>query len=131
VLVMLDDAIVIDALRELPLTESQPVIYDRPIGLRLLYRDSRSGAEHYLVRYPGGLRAQPHRHSAAHTIIVLDGRLVADGQAIGPGSYCHFPAGHVMHHEPAGDGDCLFVTIFHGPFDVEPASSRVDSERRA
>jgi hypothetical protein len=56
---------------ELRLEQSQPAIYDRPIGLRELYRDPVSGAEHYLVRYPRELQAQHRRHSAAHTNIVL------------------------------------------------------------
>jgi hypothetical protein len=46
------------------LEESRPVIYDRPIGLRLLYRDRRSGAEHYVIRYPPDLQVQRHTHSA-------------------------------------------------------------------
>lgn len=112
-------AILIDRLAELELGESQPEIYDRPIGLRLLHRDHGSGAEHYLVRYPAGLRARRHRHSAAHTIIVLDGDMAANGQVLRAGSYAHFAAGTVMHHAPAGDEHCLFVIIFDGPFDVE------------
>lgn len=114
-------AVVVDRLADAELAESQPVIYDRPIGLRLLYEDPVSGAEHYLVRYPAGLVAQQHRHSAAHTIVVLEGALEVNGAVVGPHSYCHFPAGSLMHHAPAGDGPCLFVTVFHGPFDVEPA----------
>lgn len=113
-------AVVHASLTGLELSPSQPVIYDQAIGLRLLYRDPASGAEHYLIRYPAGLRARPHRHSSAHTIVVLGGELRVNHQIIGPGSYCHFPAGEVMHHAPAGDGSCLFVTIFDGPFDVEP-----------
>jgi quercetin dioxygenase-like cupin family protein len=111
------------ALASTPLEESHPIIYDRPIGLRLLHRDEASGAEHYLVRYPAGLRAQSHTHTSAHTMLVLEGQLVANGELLGPGSYCHFPAGEVMHHEPAPGHDCLLVTIFDGPFDVTPAAS--------
>jgi quercetin dioxygenase-like cupin family protein len=113
-------AVVLDSVRTLPLESSQPEIYDRPIGLRLLYRDPRSGAEHYAIRYPDGLRARRHRHSAGHTIVVLSGRLIANGHIVGPGSYCHFPAGTVMHHAPAPGSDCLFVILFDGPFDVHP-----------
>lgn len=105
---------------QLALGQSQPVIYDRPIELRLLYEDPESGAEHYLIRYPAGLRARRHRHTAAHTIVVLEGRLEANGQVVEPGGYCHFPAGEPMHHAPAEGASCLFVTIFHGPFDVHP-----------
>jgi quercetin dioxygenase-like cupin family protein len=111
------------ALASMPLEESQPVIYDRPIGLRLLHRDPHSGAEHYLIRYPNGLQAQAHTHMAAHTIVVLEGQLDANGQSLGPGSYCHFPAGEVMHHAPAQGEHCLFVILFDGPFDVTPAAA--------
>ena len=116
-----EQAVIVDRLASLPLEQSQPAIYDQPIGLRLLYQDPDSGAEHYLIRYPAGLRAQRHRHTAAHTMIVLEGHLLANETVAGPGAYVHFPAGTVMHHAPAGDGPCLFVTIFHGPFDVHAA----------
>lgn len=115
-----DSAIIVDDLGSLDLDRSQPAIYDRPIGVRLLYRDPTSGAEHYLVRYPAGLTARRHRHTAAHTIVVLEGRLEANGQVIGPGAFCHFLAGRPMQHAPADGGTCLFITIFHGPFDVQP-----------
>jgi quercetin dioxygenase-like cupin family protein len=113
-------AIIVGELASLDLEQSQPVIYDRPIGVRLLHQDPDSGAEHYLIRYPPGLRAQRHRHTAAHTIVILEGQLAANDTVIGPSSYCHFPAGTIMHHTTAGDSPCLFVTIFHGPFDVHP-----------
>lgn len=112
-------SVLLDLTGDLQLEESQPEIYDRPIGVRLLTRDPDSGAEHYLIRYPAGLVARRHRHTAAHTIVVLAGALLADGIELGPGGYCHFPAGTVMHHAPAPGRECLFVTVFDGPFDVE------------
>jgi quercetin dioxygenase-like cupin family protein len=115
-----DEAVIVSDVGALELAASQPVIYDRPIKLRLLFTDPGSGAEHYVVRYPAGMQARCHRHSAAHTIMVLDGRLQANGRLLGPGAYCHFPAGTSMHHAPTAAEDCLFITIFHGPFDVEP-----------
>ena len=120
-------AVLLDRLGSLELEPARPGIYDRPIGLRLLYRDPSSGAEHYLVRYPVGLRSLPHRHSAAHTIIVLDGAMQLDGQLLQPGSYAHHPAGVVMRHAPAPGRHCLFLIIFHGPFDVTPAHSSADA----
>ena len=115
-----DLAVIVDELGAIELDESQPVIYDRPIGLRLLHQDPASGAEHYLIRYPRGLKALQHRHTAAQTIVVLDGGLEADGRTIGPHAYCHFGPGQTHHHAPADGTGCSFVTIFHGPFDVHP-----------
>ena len=113
-------ATIVEDLGSLTLESGRPVIYDRDIGLRLLYQDPETGEEHYLVRYPAGLKARTHRHSAAHTIVVLEGQLQVNDRVVGPGDYCHFPAGEPMHHAPAGEEGCLFVTLFHGPFDVHP-----------
>ena len=96
-----------------------PDIYDRELELLALYQDPESGEEHYLARYPRGLKARWHRHSAAHTMIILEGQMEANGRVVGPLSYCHFPGGQPMHHAPVGDEDCVFILIFHGPFDVE------------
>ena len=113
------DVVIYDHLDSLPMDRSRPIVYDRDIELRLLHQDPESGEEHYLVRYPAQLDARVHRNTAAHTIVVLEGRLTVNGENIGPGAYCHFPARVAMHHAPSGDEPCLFVIIFHGPYDVE------------
>lgn len=113
-------AVITDRLASLELDRRRLPIYDREIGLRLLHQDAGSGEEHYVVRYPAGLRSLLHRHTVAHTIVLLEGRLEVNDRVIGPGGYCHFPAGEPMRHAPAADEPCLFITIFHGPFDVEP-----------
>jgi quercetin dioxygenase-like cupin family protein len=112
-------AVLVDRLRSLELGVSQSIVYDRPIGLRLLYEDPQTGAEHYLVHYPAGLRGKRHRHTASHTVVVLEGALLANGEILEAGSYAHFAGGALMRHEPAPGSDCLFVIIFDGPFDVE------------
>src|SRR4029077_16567871 len=90
------------AIENLPALELGPpgsaaaALYDRPIGLRALYEDPQTGEEHYVVRYPAGTHGRAHRHTAAHSIVVLEGRLEANGRVFGPGSYLHFPAGEVM-----------------------------------
>jgi quercetin dioxygenase-like cupin family protein len=123
----LGNATIIDALSSLELQkpgEAASAVYDRDIGLRLLYEDPASGEEHYIVRYPAGVKGRIHTHTAAHTIVVLEGRLHANGQVIGPGAYAHFPGGEAMQHQPDGDSDCLFVLLFHGPFDVHVAENQ-------
>jgi quercetin dioxygenase-like cupin family protein len=116
-------AVIVDGLGSVELRRSASVIYDRDIAVRLLYEDPDSGAEHYLIRYPAGLKTQLHRHTAAHTIVVLEGGLEVNGQVVGPGAYCHFPAGEPMRHAPADNDSCLFVIIFDGPVDVQSLES--------
>jgi uncharacterized protein len=72
-----------------------------------------AGEEHYLIRYPAGLRARPHRHTAAQTIVVLEGHLSVNGTHVGPGAYCHFPPGEPMLDEPVEGESCVSVSIFH------------------
>ena len=112
-------AILVEGLLSLELEPSQPAIYDRVIGVRTLYEDPDSGAEHYLIRYPPGLKTHLHRHTFAHTFLVLEGQLEANSLIVGPGAYCHFPAGETMRHAPAGDDHCLFVAVLNGPGDTE------------
>ena len=123
----LGNATIIDALSSLELQQpgaAAAAVYDGPIALRLLYEDPASGEEHYVVRYPRGVKGRVHTHTAAHTIVVLEGRLHANGQVIGPGAYAHFPGGEAMQHQSGGDSDCLFVLLFHGPFDVHVAENQ-------
>lgn len=115
-------ATIVDELDSLKLREpggDAAAVYDRPFGLQLLHNDPNSGEEHYVIRYPAGLRGKLHRHTAAHTIVVLKGRLEANGQTIGPAAYAHFPPGEPMRHQVGGEEACLFVLLFHGPFDVQ------------
>jgi hypothetical protein len=111
-------AIIHPDLTTLALHPTEQPAYDRPFDLELLLQDARTGAEHYVVRYRPGTWARPHRHTAAHTIIVLGGHMDVDGQRLGPGGYAHHPGGTTMLHEPVGDEGCTFVLLFDAPFDL-------------
>ena len=95
------EATIVDDVGSVELRETRQDVYDAPFRLALLREDPGTGAEHYVVRYPPGLRARWHRHTVAHTIVVLEGSLDANGRTVGPGAYCHFPGGVPMHHAPA------------------------------
>ena len=113
-------AVIVDNLGSAEMRPGRSVVYDGEIEIRDLYQDPDTGVEHYLIRYPAGTRTRLHRHTSAHTIVVIEGQLDVNGQVVGPGSYCHFPGGEPMRHAPADDAPCLFVIIFDGPVDVEP-----------
>jgi quercetin dioxygenase-like cupin family protein len=115
-------AIIVADPRAVQLRPSYSEIYDREVSLQLLYMDPRTAAEHYVVSYPAGLRTKPHRHSAAHTIVVLEGRLRVNDQVIGRGGYAHLPAGETMVHAPDGDAACVSLFMFDGPSDAQVVS---------
>ena len=117
------DPVIVADVRSLALRIAEQPAYDRPFEIRELYRDPRTGAEHYVVHYRAGTNARWHRHTSAHTIVVVSGRLMANGQRLGPGGYAHFPGGTAMLHEPAEGHECTFVLVFDGPFDVELVDS--------
>ena len=117
------EALIVDDLALLELGERSASIYRSPVGMRKLYEHPDSGAVHLLVRYPPGLEALAHRHSSAHTAVVLQGSLRVNDRVIGPGGYAHLPAGEVMFHTNAGDDPCLFLLMFDGPVDAIPMPS--------
>src|SRR5262245_22610665 len=102
----------------IPLRTTEQPAYDRPFELQLLHQDESTGAEHYVVRYRPGTKGRAHSHTAAHTIVVIDGHITIDGHVLGPGGYAHHPGGTTMLHEPARDEGCTFVLIFDAPFDL-------------
>ena len=112
-------AVIFDHLESVELRATKLEIYDREILVHTLFEDSKSGAEHYLIRYPEGLKTSLHTHSRSHTFVVLEGRLEVNGQIIGPNAYAHFPAGEPMVHTSADGGSCLFVVVFDGPVDMQ------------
>lgn len=115
--------LVVRDLRTLELPRRTLAAYDRPIGILLLHADAESGVEVYVIDYPAGLQEAWHQHSVPHTMLVLDGRLDVNGEVIGPGSLCRYPANTPMHHAPAGGESCRFLMIFEGESDmtlVEP-----------
>jgi quercetin dioxygenase-like cupin family protein len=119
---------VVRDLAGLDLPERTMSAYDRPIGLRLLHEDPDSGVELYVVEYPAGTRAAWHRHSVAHAIVVLDGRLEVNGEQIGPGDLCRYAAGAPMKHQPAAGSACRFLMIFEGESDVTVLDDQVEPE---
>jgi hypothetical protein len=114
-------AVIHERLADLPRHPDDATVYPRPVALARVHQDEATGAVHHVIRYPAGLGALAHTHRSAHTIPVLERRLVANGEVIGRGGYAHFPAGRVMRHTTTTEEPCLFVTMFDGPVTTELA----------
>jgi hypothetical protein len=103
---------IISNLRDIEFETASPPWYPKPIERRVLYRDPDSGALHLAIRYPAALNAPAHRHNCAHTMFILDGSLLINGERYGPGTYAHFPAGETMIHTTPYDSSCTILLCF-------------------
>ncbi len=103
--------------------QAAPAIYDRPVGLRQLHVDPDTGAEHYLVHSPQGLRRLSTTTAWPTPTSSWTGRSAPTD--LGPGSYCHFPAMTVMHHEPAPAATAGSSRSSTGPSTSTPTKSRI------
>jgi quercetin dioxygenase-like cupin family protein len=117
-------AFIVDDVTGVDFEARDMAVYSKPFGIHTLYQDPDGGAEHHVIRYPPRLKGRLHRHTAAHTIVVVAGSLAVNGEVIGPGGYAHVPGGERMLHENGGDEDCVFVIIFDAPFDMERVEDR-------
>lgn len=86
------------------------------VEAKQLSRDPASGACSLLCRYPPGWRRGPHRLSATHEFLVLEGRIALDGVAYGLDDYAWLPAGHASAGAATADG-AVVLTFF----DAAPA----------
>jgi len=107
--------VVLEDLKQVTLEAVHPAWYPKPIARRVLSHNERTGARHILVRYPADLNAPAHHHNCDHTIVVVENDMIINGEVVGPGTYCHFPAGEVMLHTSTAERDCLFLIMFDGP----------------
>ena len=65
-----------------------------------------------LMRLDGATEGGRHLHvGGRHHVWVVDGTLVFDGAALGPGSYLHVPAGS-DHTMAATDGGCTVFFVY-------------------
>ena len=94
-----DPAVIVDGLRDLELDESQPVIYDRPVGLRLGYADPVAAPEGALpcpvsTRTPAA--AERPLGTPPGEFLVLDGQLEVNERSDGTRRLRALPGG--AHH---------------------------------
>src|SRR5687768_14086144 len=64
------------------------------VEVKILSRDTETGAASLLVRYPAGWAAPPVSFACEYEFLVLEGELSAGDTTYGPFAYGHWPAGY-------------------------------------
>jgi quercetin dioxygenase-like cupin family protein len=93
-----------------------------------LQGDSGKGANHIMMRLPGGFAAPLHHHSADHYVTVVSGTLAltVDGKEtkLPPGSYFAF-TGKKQHLTKCDAGaDCTLFLDNRGKWDIVPEADK-------
>jgi hypothetical protein len=83
------------------------------VQVKLLYSDPETGQVDLLVRFPPGYVEPRHVHDSTHSVVVLEGVQVAEGEPMRPGDYVFGGANsaHGPFEYPEG---CVVFASFRG-----------------
>jgi len=97
-------------------------VFNEKVGRALfrknLIRDSGTGIEIRLVRYPAGVVNPLHTHPCAHGMYVREGTLITHQGHFGPGHFVWFPEGEKMEHGASAEQDAVVLFMTNKPFEV-------------
>ena len=85
---------------------------------KYFYTDAQTGVLQKETLYPRGVVTPWHRHTCAHGMYVLDGRLYTDQGEYGPGHFLWWPAGSVAEHGAVADDDARVFFMTTSTFDL-------------
>ncbi|MGH7777983.1 MAG: cupin domain-containing protein [Candidatus Dormibacterales bacterium] len=83
------------------------------VQVKVLHRHPESGLTDLLIKLPPGYVEPKHVHRGTHSVLVLEGLQVAEGEPMRPGDYV-FGEGGVMHGPFEYPEGCVVFASFHG-----------------
>jgi anti-sigma factor ChrR (cupin superfamily) len=84
------------------------------VQVKILYRDEETEHTDMLVKFPAGYVEPRHNHASSHSIMVLEGLQIAQGEHMQPGDYVWADGSepHGPFEYPEG---CVVFASFRGP----------------
>ena len=84
------------------------------VTVKILYEDKDNQHVDMLVRFPPGYVEPRHNHASSHSLIVLEGLQIAEGEPLRPGDYLWADGSrpHGPFEYPEG---CVVFASFRGP----------------
>jgi len=90
------------------------------VAIKVLRRDTTTGAATFLLRFDAGARFPLHDHPGGEEVFVMEGDLRVGGDRLQSGDYLYTPPNH--QHAVSSEGGCiLFVST---PLPVRIVESR-------
>lgn len=84
------------------------------VQVKVLYQDHETQHTDMLVKFPPGYVEPRHTHAATHSVLVLEGLQIADGEPLRPGDYL-WSNGSEPHGPFEYPEGCVVFASFHGP----------------
>lgn len=84
------------------------------VQVKVLYRDPETLHTDMLIRFPAGYVEPRHEHESSHSVVVLEGLQIAEGEPMRPGDYVWADGTrpHGPFEYPEG---CVVFASFRGP----------------
>jgi anti-sigma factor ChrR (cupin superfamily) len=83
------------------------------VQVKILYRDDEKGHVDMLVRFPPGYVEPRHTHASGHSVMVIEGMQIAEGEALHPGDYL-WADGSLPHGPFEYPEGCVVFASFRG-----------------
>lgn len=86
---------------------------ERGVQVKVLYQDPDEGITDALIKFPPGYIEPRHVHDGSHSVIVVEGLQIAEGEDMRPGDYVYGGAGgaHGPFEYPEG---CIVFSSMRG-----------------
>lgn len=81
--------------------------------VKVLRQDKKNGVLDYLIRWPEGYVEPRHTHEGAHSVVVLQGRVIVEGKELMQGGYVYGPS-KKPHGPFEWHDDCIVFVHFEG-----------------
>jgi anti-sigma factor ChrR (cupin superfamily) len=84
------------------------------VQVKIYYHDPETQHTDMLVRFPAGYVEPRHTHESSHSVLVLEGLQVANGEPMRPGDYV-WASGKEPHGPFEYPEGCVVFASFRGP----------------
>lgn len=99
---------------------------ERGVLVKVFYHDAAEDITDYLIKFPQGYVEPRHVHEGSHSVIVIEGLLIAEGEQMRPGDYVYGAANQAHGPFESPEGSVLFSSMRGGTSHRYPGSPAGD-----
>jgi quercetin dioxygenase-like cupin family protein len=98
---------------DLPWKDDELFALERGVQVKVLFQDPEQGLTDSLIKFPPGYIEPRHTHDGDHSVIVVEGCMIAEGEEMHPGDYV-YGAAHQAHGPFEFPEGCVVFSSMRG-----------------